>query len=253
MTAEPRVPADPDELAPQPTEGVVASSTPDVDGASVPPSFPPKGRSSSTAASSTPILVGPVLDDLTSDDELNPPVADGSRTHRGRHRQPAKLAAIILSVALVAALAGGVYLAVLSVRWSERSAAWEAQARTLGNSVADLTTDLAGVTSDLTNTRDQLTTAQQRITELADEKAQVGDDRETQRILASDIQAVAEAAVEVSTLLSDCVNAQTLVNGYLAAPDSTTPEDLQTATDQMTSICTNATTAYADLQNDLTP
>lgn len=158
---------------------------------------------------------------------------------------------MLLSVALVAALAGGGYLAVLSHQWNERSGEWEAQSRSLGQQVADLTTDLEGITSDLTSTRDQLTTAQQRITELADEKAQVGDDRETQRIIASDIQAVAEAAVDVSSSMGECVTAQSTLLGYLAAPDSTTPEVLQQATDDTNSICKTAVDSYTALQQDL--
>jgi outer membrane murein-binding lipoprotein Lpp len=176
----------------------------------------------------------------------------GHHLDRGdRRRRRGRVAIVLLSVALVAALAGGGYLAVLSNQWSERSGEWEAQSRDLGQQVADLTTDLEGITSDLTSTRDQLTTAQQRITELADEKAQVGDDRETQRIIASDIQAVAEAAVDVSSKMGDCVTAQSTLLGYLAAPDSTTPEILQQATDDTNSICTTAVDSYTALQQDL--
>lgn len=168
-----------------------------------------------------------------------------------RRRRRGRVAIALLSVALVAALAGGGYLAVLSHQWNERSGEWEAQSRDLGQQVADLTTDLEGITSDLTSTRDQLTTAQQRITELADEKAQVGDDRETQRIIASDIQAVAEAAVDVSSSMGECVTAQSTLLGYLAAPDSTTPEILQQATDDTNSICKIAVDSYTALQQDL--
>ena len=161
------------------------------------------------------------------------------------------MALSLLSVGLVGALGGAGYLAVLSNQWNERSGEWESQSRDLGQQVADLNADLEGMTSDLTNTRDQLTTAQQRITELANEKAQVGDDRETQRIIASDIQAVAKAAVGVSSAMGDCVTAQSALLGFLAAPDSTTPEALQQATDDTNRICTAAVTSYTALQRDL--
>lgn len=161
------------------------------------------------------------------------------------------MALSLLSVGLVAALGGAGYLAVLSNQWNERSGEWESQSRDLGQQVADLNADLEGMTSDLTNTRDQLTTAQQRITELANEKAQVGDDRETQRIIASDIQAVAKAAVGVSSAMGDCVTAQSTLLGFVAAPDSTTPEALQQATDDTNRICTAAVTSYTALQRDL--
>lgn len=242
----------------------------------VPPSFPPAVRWPSPTASTTS---GDADQDAATDD-TSPALASTADTSRGgadpgeptspedktaerkdpghehghhleRRDRRGRVAIVLLSVALVAALAGGGYLAVLSNQWSERSGEWEAQSRDLGQQVADLTTDLEGITGDLTSTRDQLTTAQQRITELADEKAQVGDDRETQRIIASDIQAVAEAAVDVSSKMGDCVTAQSTLLGYLAAPDSTTPEILQQATDDTNSICTTAVDSYTALQQDL--
>lgn len=253
---------------------------PEDDGA-VPPSFPPAVRWPSPTA---PTSTGDAdHDDTDARDDTPTPLASTAGASRGgadagdptspedktaerkdpghehghhldrrdRRRRRGRVAIVLLSVALVAALAGGGYLAVLSNQWSERSGEWEAQSRDLGQQVADLTTDLEGITSDLTSTRDQLTTAQQRITELADEKAQVGDDRETQRIIASDIQAVAEAAVDVSSKMGDCVTAQSTLLGYLAAPDSTTPEILQQATDDTNSICTTAVDSYTALQQDL--
>lgn len=253
---------------------------PEDDGA-VPPSFPPAVRWPSPTA---PTSTGDAdHDDTDATDDTPTPLASTAGASRGGadagdptspedktaerkdpghehghhldrrdpRRRRGRVAIVLLSVALVAALAGGGYLAVLSNQWSERSGEWEAQSRDLGQQVADLTTDLEGITSDLTSTRDQLTTAQQRITELADEKAQVGDDRETQRIIASDIQAVAEAAVDVSSKMGDCVTAQSTLLGYLAAPDSTTPEILQQATDDTNSICTTAVDSYTALQQDL--
>lgn len=253
---------------------------PEDDGA-VPPSFPPAVRWPSPTASTTsgdadhddtdatddtPTSLASTADasrggadagEPTSPEDTTAERKDPGHEHghhldrRDRRRRRGRVAIVLLSVALVAALAGGGYLAVLSNQWSERSGEWEAQSRDLGQQVADLTTDLEGITSDLTSTRDQLTTAQQRITELADEKAQVGDDRETQRIIASDIQAVAEAAVDVSSKMGDCVTAQSTLLGYLAAPDSTTPEILQQATDDTNSICTTAVDSYTALQQDL--
>jgi hypothetical protein len=47
------------------------------------------------------------------------------------------------------------------------------------------------------------------------------------------------------------VTAQSTLLGYLAAPDSTTPEILQQATDDTNSICTTAVDSYTALQQDL--
>lgn len=157
----------------------------------------------------------------------------------------------MLALLLVVALGAGAYLAVLSHRWEERSGEWEAQSRELGNEVADLTGDVAGMTSELTIVRDQLATAQTRITELADEKAQVGDDRESQKILADDVQEVAETALDVSAALGDCVTAQSTVMGYLAAPETTTPEVIATAATQADTVCAAAVEDYNSLQQDL--
>lgn len=158
---------------------------------------------------------------------------------------------MLLSVLLVAALAAGTYLAILSNQWHDRSAEWESESRALGEKVANLTTDLSGTTSELTIARDQLLTAQARITELADEKAQVGDDRENQKLRASDIQAVAQEALNVSASLGDCISAQNMVLGYLFAPDTAPPEALQTAIDQSNTVCAAAIADYNSLQQDL--
>ena len=160
-------------------------------------------------------------------------------------------AIVVLSLLLVLALGGGAYLAVLANEWEQRSSEWEAQSRDLGSNVADLTGDIAGMTSELTIVRDQLATAQTRITELADEKAQVGDDRESQKILADDVLEVAETALDVSAALGDCITAQNTVIGYLAAPETATPEVLQTALTQAETVCTAAVADYNSLQKDL--
>ncbi|PFG33436.1 hypothetical protein [Sanguibacter antarcticus] len=177
----------------------------------------------------------------------------GSHTSAHTYRAPRSRGAaiIVLSFALALAVGVGTYLAILSNQWEARSSEWEAQSRDLGGEVADLTGDVAGMTSELSIVRDQLATAQTRITELADEKAQVGDDRESQKILANDVQEVAQTALNVSASLGDCVTAQNTVMGYLAAPDTTTPEIIQTAATQADTVCAAAVDDYNSLQRDL--
>ena len=180
------------------------------------------------------------------------PASGAHSSTTGRPSARARRAAIVaLSVLLVLALGGSAYLAVLANECEQRSSEWEAQSRDLGSEVADLTGDVAGMTSELTIVRDQLATAQTRITELADEKAQVGDDRESQKILADDVLEVAETALDVSAALGDCVTAQNTVIGYLAAPETVTPEVLQTAITQADTVCTAAVADYNSLQQDL--
>lgn len=238
------------EQGPPPGYGTPPTSPP------TPPTFPP--------AQSYPPAHRPNVDTPLTTVSVEPGAEQADRAGTGagtgagehsmptaRRRRRAPVVATVLAVLLVAALGGGAYLAVLSNQWHERSGEWESESRTLGEKVANLTTDLSGMTAELTQTREQLTTAQTRITELADEKAQVGDDRESQKILASDIQAVAQEALNVSAALGDCISAQNTALGYLTVPDSATPEQLQTSIDQSNSVCSAAIADYNALQQDL--
>lgn len=213
-------------------------------GSDLPPAYPPAQRPSFDTPISAPVSTPPVTDGGHH-------AAAGAHTLPTTRRRRSPLVAVVLAVLLVAALGAGTYLAVLSNQWHDRSQAWESESRALGEKVANLTTDLSGMTSELTLTREQLVTAQARITELADEKAQVGDDRESQKILASDIQAVAQEALDVSASLGDCISAQNTALGYLTVPDSATPEVLQASIDQSNSVCTAAIKDYNSLQEDL--
>ena len=209
----------------------------------LPPSYPP----AQTPTFDTPISA-PVSAQPTS--EGAHVVSAGAHSLPPARRRGSPIAVVVLAVLLVGALGVGTYLAVLSNQWHDRSAEWESESRMLGEKVANLTTDLSGMTSELTLTREQLATAQTRITELADEKAQVGDDRENQKILASDIQAVAQEALDVSASLGDCISAQNTALTNLTTPD-TTPEALQTSIDQANTVCAAAISDYNALQRDL--
>ena len=233
-------------------------------GSGQPPVYPPAPvyPSAQTPTFDTPLSAPVSAQPLTEGAHRVGPAAspdasstDGAST--GAHalpparRRAAPAVAVVLAVLLVATLGAGAYLAVLSNQWHDRSGQWESESRMLGEKVANLTTDLSGMTAELTLTREQLATAQTRITELADEKAQVGDDRENQKLLASDIQAVAQEALDVSASLGDCISAQNTVLTYLTTPDSATPEVMQAAVDQSNSVCTSAIADYKALQQDL--
>ena len=220
------------------------SGVPPTDTAAYPAAYPPAQRPSFDTPVSAPVSTQPVSDD-------SHPASSGAHALPPARRRKAPVVAVVLAVLLVVAVGAGAYLAVLSNQWHERSGAWESESRMLGEKVANLTTDLSGMTAELTLTREQLATAQTRITELADEKAQVGDDRENQKILASDIQAVAQEALDVSASLGDCISAQNTALSYLTVPDSATPEALQASIDQANSVCTAAIKDYNSLQQDL--
>ncbi|WP_333811196.1 hypothetical protein [Timonella senegalensis] len=112
-----------------------------------------------------------------------------------------KAAIVLLSVLLI----GAIYLAN---RWSAYGDSVEAANRELGEQIAQSRSELASAKSSLDSTRDQLATAQKRISELATEKAQAGDDRESQRILAQDTAALANEALKVSRDFGECVSNQ---------------------------------------------
>ncbi|XBH22583.1 hypothetical protein V5R04_05005 [Jonesiaceae bacterium BS-20] len=116
---------------------------------------------------------------------------------------------IILAILLVLALAATGYLVFLARSWSNQSAELDAISSGLGTQIAGLQTELNATTDNLTVAQEQLTKAQKRITELASEKALVGDDRESQRIIAEDTAQVAQEALTVSSQLGDCISAQT--------------------------------------------
>ena len=224
------------------------SGQPDQEGTLSEPALPPSYPPAQTPNFDTP-LSAPVSTQPTS--EGTHAVSPGAHALPAVRRRRSPIAVVVLAVLLVASLGAGAYLAVLSNQWHDRSTEWESQSRMLGEKVANLTTDLSGMTSELTVTREQLATAQTRITELADEKAQVGDDRENQKILASDIQAVAQEALDVSASLGDCISAQNTALTYLTMPDTATPEVLQTSIDQANTVCTAAISDYNSLQKDL--
>ena len=116
----------------------------------------------------------------------------------------------IATVALISALfAGTVTSIVLAQRWSQYSTQVDAANVRLGEQISQTLADLDSAKASLSSTRDQLATAQKRISQLATEKAQVGDDRENQRILAQDTAAIANEALSTSQDLGQCVSQQT--------------------------------------------
>lgn len=221
--------------------------------------YPPAARPTFDTPLSAPVSVH-VPDGRPHPRPAPPPADISGSSPTGAHqtagprptgRRRARAALWVVSVLLVLALTGGAYVGYLAVQWADRSDAWEAESRALGVEVAELTGDVSGMTAELTTVRDQLATAQTRITELADEKAQVGDDRESQKLIAEDIQEVAETALDVAGGLGDCVTAQNALLTLVSVPETTTPEALQTAIDQADSVCEVAVDDYNSLMDDL--
>ncbi|HEY0215990.1 MAG TPA: hypothetical protein VGC57_06330 [Cellulomonas sp.] len=167
-----------------------------------------------------------------------------------RHRRR-PWAVIVLSIALVLVTALASYLWVRTVRYEAYTADVEEQARDIGTDLAALREEHEGTVAELTAVNEQLTTAQTRITELADEKAQLGDDREIQRQLVDYQQRVSQAAANVASALSTCIDGQTQLITYLQDAAAYDPAELERFKGDVQRVCGAATDANTQLQREL--
>ncbi|MBU5422597.1 hypothetical protein KQI48_07965 [Cellulomonas hominis] len=157
----------------------------------------------------------------------------------------------MLAVLLAAVTALSTYLWIRTVRYEEYAADIEQQARDIGTELATLRAEHEGTVGELTAVNEQLTTAQERITQLADEKAQVGDDREVQRQLVDYQARISQAAANVASALSTCIDAQNQLITYLEDAASYDPADLERFKGDVQGVCKAATDANAELQRQL--
>lgn len=156
-----------------------------------------------------------------------------------------------MSTALVLVLGAATYLWVTERRWEDRSGELTATATDLGSQLATTQSDLHGAVAELEAVRGQLGTAQSRITELADEKAQVGDDREVQRQLADYQARISEAAGTVASALDQCIQGQQMLIGYLQNQDQYDDAEVAGFTADVQALCQSATDANLALQREL--
>jgi len=172
--------------------------------------------------------------------------ADSADPPRLRPRAVAVLLALLV-LALV--LAG--YLGTTARAYQERATWGVNQARAIGVDLASTRAALEGTTAELEGVRTQLATAQARITALADEKAQVADDREAQRKLVDYQQRVSEAAGTVASALERCVRGQDQLIAYLGNTSAYSPADLRRFGTEVDGLCQSATNANQALQVEL--
>ncbi|GIG37990.1 hypothetical protein [Cellulomonas pakistanensis] len=177
---------------------------------------------------------------------LAPPPGPARRPGRGR-----TWAVVVLSLLLVLVMALAAYLWVRTVRYQEYADALEAQGRSVGGELASLRVQHDGTLTELAAVNEQLATAQTRITQLADEKAQVGDDREVQRQLVDYQERISQAAANVASALSTCIDAQNQLITYLEDAASYDPADLARFKTDVQGVCKAATDANAELQRQL--
>lgn len=156
-----------------------------------------------------------------------------------------------LAVLLVAAAALATVLWLRVVSWQDYAARVEDQGRDVGTELATLRAQHEGTLGELAAVSDQLATAQERIVQLADEKAQVGDDREVQRQLVDYQARISQAAANVASALSTCIDAQNQLITYLEDAESYDPADLERFKGDVQGVCAAATDANTELQRQL--
>lgn len=206
------------------------------------------------APSRSPSAVVPRPAHAVTADPSAPPAPVAPAPARGR-RVAVRVTLGVLVVLVLALGAATVHLYRTSTAWEERAGEYLADARGLGGDLAAERAELAGTRAELDAVRDQLATAHARIVELADEKAQIGDDREVQRQLVDYQQRVSDAAGQVAHALDQCVQGQQQLIGYLQQTVEGTARydeaDLDRFTRDVDALCQAASEANMSLQREL--
>lgn len=207
-----------------------------------------------------PVRPGPTAGDApgTSDrrdtgERTAEPTADAAQPRLGR---PTRVAAALIALALVATGVLAAYLYQSARDWRAQAGGYLAAARDIGEDLAVSRSDLAGAQAELEAVRAQLAMAHQRITELADEKAQIGDQREVTQQLVAYQERISDAAGQVAHALDRCVQGQQELIDYLqrVATDPTAvlpPDQLTKFRADVDAFCASASMANAALQREL--
>jgi hypothetical protein len=169
------------------------------------------------------------------------------RTHR--------TAVVVLSVilGLVLAGSGGLtwYLLRVNAAWQQHSQELEALAEQRGTDLAQAQSDLEETRTELKAVQDQLATAQTRITQLANEKAQLGDESAAQQQLADYQHRVSQAAGQVASALSNCIDGQEQLIQFIQTSSQWDPAQLATYRQDVENYCGSARSANTALQAEL--
>ena len=240
MTTDPTYAAEPG--CDVPRSGAPGPRDPDTD------ALPIFAASAAAVAASTRGLASP---EPGADPAGRPPFDGPDPAVEGTPGRPRRRALVIVAAVAVLATALAGYLWTTTARYQERADWAVQQARAIGADLAAARTELDGTTAELEAVRTQLGTAQARITALADEKAQVGDDREAQRQLVDYQQRISAAAGTVASALERCVQGQGTLIGYLDRPASFDPAQLTKFGAEVDGLCKSATKANQTLQDEL--
>ena len=211
----------------------------------------PESRSATLGPSEQPSTLG------GADDAPEEITAEGTAGHvrvdrRRRRRRRATIAlVVVLVLALGLAAAAAAHLYRTSEAWEARSEEYRAAAEELGGTLAGSQADLAGARAELDAVRSQLATQKERIDELANEKAQLGDDRAVQQQLIDYQERVSTAAGDVALALDQCVQGQNQLIGYMENADQYDPVELEQFGTDVQALCQAATEANIELQREL--
>lgn len=205
---------------------------------------------------------GPGSEGLPPTTVATPAATEGRPTVTTTRRR--RLASRVTVAALVLLLAGVTTLAVHLYRtttaWQEQADQYRTASSSLGEQLAASRAEVTGVQSELEAVRGQLTEANTRIDELANEKAQVTDDREAQRQLVDYQERVTEAAGKVALALDQCVQGQDQLITYLEAQAAAAEADAEPPYDEteleqygtdVETLCRTASEANVALQDEL--
>ena len=157
----------------------------------------------------------------------------------------------VLAVLLLVAIGLVAYLSAATAAYRERLAWTEEQARAIGTDLATTRVELEGAAAELEAVRGQLAAAQERISALANEKAQIGDDREAQAQLLDYQGRVSEAAGTVASALDRCVRGQDQLITYLENAAQYDPAELAAYGQSVERLCQTASDANVALQSEL--
>lgn len=203
-------------------------------------------------------LSGPLSTPEESDAPAAPvraPEPDGELMAADRHstaqRRRLRIIAVVLAVLLVAVSALAAFFWIRSDRWAAYADQVEQDAGVIGEDLTVLRAQHEETVAELGRVQEQLAASQQRVTELAAEKAEVGDDREAQRQLVDYQERISAAAGTVATSLTECINRQQELVGYLDNAAAYDPADLERFREQVDSLCASAATANDALQQEL--
>lgn len=154
----------------------------------------------------------------------------------------------ILGVLLIASLAFAGYLWDVSRAWEAQVGEITGVSTDLGERLATEQAEVVRLQEQLDVTSEQLSTAQKRITELADLNAQTGDDVQFYVQEINRQRELATTGAAVAAALNRCVEGQKQLVIYVRNSQNYDPTEVAAYEASLKTLCDNAISANATLQ-----